>query len=188
MKVLGILGSPLRGGNAELLLDRALAGAESNQAESEKLILNELQFVGCQNCGGCDQTGICVIADEMQSVYEKMEQAQVVIIASPIFFGSLSAQTKAMIDRFQCCWIAKEVLGKSAGFAKKGGLILVEGTKRESFFKNAESVVKNLFAVLNIEFSKQVYCPNTDKKAEVLKHEDCLAQAFELGKKITDNN
>ncbi len=183
MKVLGILGSPRRGGNSELLLDKALEGAQSRGLDTEKIVLNELKFSPCQECAGCARNGKCVVNDEMQLIYKKVDRADRIILASPIFFGSLPAQVKAMIDRYQCRWAAKNIFKKaSRAKAKKGYLILVSAANKDSFFKNAESIVKNLFAVLDIEFKGKLYCPNVDNKAGILEHPDCLKQAFELSK------
>ncbi|MCQ9208666.1 MAG: flavodoxin family protein [Omnitrophica bacterium] len=185
MKVLGILGSPRKGGNSELLLDKVLSGARSKGYDTEKLALGELKFSPCTECGGCDETGVCVIEDDLQPVYQKLDQARAVIIASPIFFGSLPAQVKAMIDRYQCRWVRKFVLGKQGRpFPQEGYLILVSGANRDKFFKNAESIVKNFFAVLNIKFKGYLYCPGIDEKGKVLEHPDYLNKAYELGKKI----
>lgn len=185
MKVLGILGSPRRGGNSELLLDKALEGANSVGLNTEKIVLNELKFSPCQECAGCAKTGKCIIEDEMQIVYKKLAEAEAIILASPIFFGSLPAQVKAMIDRCQCLWVAKYVLKKDTPpKTKKGHLILVGATNRDSFFKNAESIVKNFFSVLGVEFKENLYCPNVDGKARILEHPDYLKRAFELGKQV----
>lgn len=185
MKVLGILGSPRRGGNSEILLDKALEGAKSAGPAAEKLVLNELKFAPCQECGGCSRSGKCIIDDEMQIIYKKIDEAGVLVLASPIFFGSLPAQVKAMIDRYQCRWIEKYVLGKKATkTTKKGFLILVSASNRDKFFKNAESIVKNFFAVLDITFAGNLYCPNIDGKGKILEHSDCLKKAFEIGRNI----
>ena len=187
MKVLGILGSPRRGGNSELLLDKVLQGAESFDLETEKIVLNELKFSPCQECDGCAKTGKCTIKDDMQIVYKKLNDADAIILATPIFFGSLSAQVKAMIDRYQCLWVAKNVLGKrETKTAKNGFLILVSAANRDKFFKNAESIVKNFFAVLDIEFKFFFYCPNIDKKGKILEHPDCLKEAYKLGKALVE--
>ena len=179
MKVLGILGSPRRGGNSEFLLDKALEGAQSRGLDTEKIVLNELKFSPCQECGGCAKSGKCVVNDEMRLIYKKVDRADRIILASPIFFGSLPAQVKAMVDRYQCRWIAKYVLGKKDSRpSKRGFLILVSAAGKKSFFKNAESIVKNLFAVLDIEFKGKLYCPNVDNKAGISEHPDCLKQAF----------
>lgn len=198
MKVLGILGSPRRGGNTEILLDKALEGAKTCGLDIEKIVLNQLKFSPCQECGGCKKSGRCIIDDDMCTIYEKLEEAEAIILASPIFFGSLPAQVKAMIDRYQCRWIAKYVLGQKdvnrrtprgcTPGSKRGFLILVSGSSRDRFFKNAESIVKNFFAVLDIEFKGNLYCPNVDKKAKVLKHSVCLEKAFKLVKKVFENH
>ena len=185
MKALGILGSPRRGGNSELLLDKALEGASSSGLGTEKIVLNELQFSPCQECGGCNKSGECVIDDAMQKLYKKIAACDIIVIASPIFFGSLAAQVKAMIDRFQCRWAGRYILGKKESKpSKKGFLILVSAANKDSFFKNAESIVKNFFAVLDIEFAGNLYCPNLEKKAKVLEQWDYLRQALKLGRGI----
>ena len=187
MKVIGILGSPRRGGNSEILLDRALEAGQSQGLQIKKLILNEMNLKPCRECLSCARDGKCAVNDDMQLIYRQLDQADRLIIASPIFFGSLSAQLKAMVDRYQCRWQARYTLGAEPAKGKKGFLILVSATNREKFFQNAESIVKNLFAVLGIEFSGRVYCPDCDQKARVLKHKDCLKQAFALGKTIAKN-
>lgn len=186
MKVLGILSSPRRKGNSEILLDKALEAAESAGLDTERIVLNELKFVPCQECGGCNKTGRCIINDDMQAIYEKIDEASVIIIASPIFFGSLPAQLKAMIDRYQCRWVEKVVLKekKDMKVKKKGFLILVSGSNRKRFFKNAEGIVKNFFAVLDIEFIGSLYCPDIDEKAGILKKPDYLKQAFKLSRSL----
>ena len=112
INVIGFLGSPHRAGNTETLLDETLRGAKEKGAEVEKIILNELNIRPCQNCGGCDKTGRCVVEDDMQPIYPKLRKANGVIVASPVFFSSVSAQTKAMIDRNQCVWVEKYRLKK----------------------------------------------------------------------------
>ena len=106
-KVLGISASPRRGGNAEVLLDAALSGAAGAGAIVEKIILNELCLKPCQACDGCSKTGACIIKDDMRQIYKKVDETDALIVASPIYFGSLAAQAKIMIDRFQPYWVRK---------------------------------------------------------------------------------
>ena len=185
MRVLGINGSPRIGGNTDILLDKVLEGAMTKGAETEKIILNKLKFSGCQECENIKDDGSCMLHDDMQELYKKTRDADVLILASPIFFGSLSAQTKMMIDRFQCLWRARYVLRKDIGFKKrKGVFISVEASKRKDFFENAKSIVRNLFATINADYRYELFCSNVDEKASILKHPDCLKKAFELGSKI----
>ena len=136
MRVLGISGSPRKGGNTDTLLDKALEGARSKGAETEKVILNDLRMVPCQECEKVRDDGTCKIEDDFQGLYEKIKKADALILASPIFFGSLSAQTKIMIDRFQCYWRYKQ--GRKTKDERPGALILVEANTRESFFEKAK--------------------------------------------------
>ena len=185
MKVLGINGSPRIGGNTDILLDKVLEGARSKGAKTEKVVLNNLKFSPCQECEDLRDDGSCIIEDDMQPLYKKIIEADGVILASPIFFGSLSAQTKMMIDRFQCAWRAKYVL-KIDTFKKKriGGFVSVEGTRREDFFDNAKSIVKNLFKTIDVSYKEELFCSGVDEKGSILKHPEVLKKAFELGEKI----
>ena len=141
MKVLGINGSPRKGGNTDILLDEALKGAGSAGCSCEKITLNEIDFSACQECESIPDNGDCIVNDDMQSVYEKVDTADAIIVASPIFFGSLSAQTKMMIDRFQCRWRAKYVagMGQHISAAKKGAFISVSVVDKEKYFNTISS-------------------------------------------------
>lgn len=184
-KILGISGSPRIGGNTDILLDKVLDGARSKGADVEKIILNKLKFSSCQECEDMRDDGSCLVQDDMQDVYKKIKDADVLVLSSPIFFGSLSAQTKMMIDRFQCAWRAKYILKKDIGYKKiKGAFISVEGSDRKDFFANAKSIIKNFFVVINVNYEEEIFCPGVDGKGAILKHPDCLKKAFELGMNI----
>ena len=133
------------------MLDKALEGARAKGAETEKVILNEIPFAPCQECEAMPDDGTCNVQDGFRSIYGKVKEADAVILASPIFFGSLSAQTKMMIDRFQCLWRAKYMLKKDVFKEKKGGFICVEASARQDFLENAKSIVRNLFATINAD-------------------------------------
>ncbi|HQL81393.1 MAG TPA: flavodoxin family protein, partial [Spirochaetota bacterium] len=75
MKVLGIMGSPRVGGNSDVLLDDALAGAEKAGAQVEKIILDKMKISGCKDCKKCNETGLCVIRDDMPGIHEKIVEA-----------------------------------------------------------------------------------------------------------------
>lgn len=184
-KVLGISGSPRRGGNTELLLSKALEGAQNKGAEVKKIILNELEFSPCQECENIKKDGTCIVKDDMQTVYPEIKEAGGIIIASPIFFGSVSAQTKMFIDRFQCLWLAKEIFRTYAVSEKKvGAFICVEASQRSDFFQNAKSIIKNFFATVNAVYEEELLCSDIDGKGAILKKPECLDFAFKLGERI----
>jgi len=183
--ILGISGSPRAGGNTDTLLDRVLLAAKSKGARTEKVILNNLKMVPCQECDEVKDDGTCKIEDDFQALFEKIMRSDKIILAAPIFFGSLSAQTKIMIDRFQCYWRYKYVLKKALSKNKKpGAFIAVEASDRKDFLENAKSIVKNFFAVINVKYKEELFCTSVESKRAVLKHEDCLRKAQGLGEKI----
>jgi multimeric flavodoxin WrbA len=79
MKVLGIMGSPRVGGNSDILLDDALAGAEKAGAQVEKIILVKKKISGCLDCKKCNETGLCVIKDDMPEIHKKILEADAII-------------------------------------------------------------------------------------------------------------
>lgn len=186
MNVVGINASPRIGGNSDILLDKALAGAHTRGTKTEKIILNKLSFSCCQECEDMPNSGECNIADDFRQIHKKVMAADVLIIASPIFFGTLSAQVKKMIDRFQCAWRGKYLfkIDKFADKKRIGAFIAVEASERKDFFINAKSIVKNFFSVINAGYKEELFCPGVDEKAAILKHPDYLKKVFELGKKV----
>ncbi|MBU0571819.1 MAG: flavodoxin family protein [Candidatus Omnitrophica bacterium] len=189
MKVLGINGSPRKGGNTDILLEEALKGAASSGAECEKIMLNDLHFSACQECARPPDNGNCVVDDDMQAVYKKVDMANVVIVASPVFFGSLSAQTKMMIDRFQCRWRAKYVTGfvNSTPPGKKGAFISVSAGDKKEYFDNAASIIKNFFATVGAVYTGELFCAGLENKGDVLKCSEIFNAVFKLGQKAVKN-
>jgi len=185
MNIIGINGSPRVGGNTDILLDKVLQGAQDAGANIEKIILANLNYSPCKECNNLRDDGSCIIEDDMQFVYKSIGAANAIILASPVFFGSLSAQTKMMIDRFQCAWRAKNILGRDVFKKKKiGAFISVAASARYDFFENSKLIVKNLFATINADYREELFCPGVDKKAKILRHADYLKKAYELGQKI----
>jgi multimeric flavodoxin WrbA len=188
--VLGINGSPRIGGNSDLLLDKALEVAKEAGAQIEKIILNNLKFFPCQECEKVKDDGSCIIEDDWQLIFKKIAVADAIILATPIFFGSLSAQTKMMIDRFQCLWRAKYMLKSKSEFVsqmmrkKTGVFIAVEGSTREDFFANAKAIVKNFFATINTDYQAEIFCSGVGAKGQILKHPEFLKQAVEIARKL----
>ncbi len=183
--ILGIGGSPRRGGNSDRLLDKALAGAQAAGAQVEKLVLNELHIRPCQECGGCAKTGQCVIKDDMQHINEKLAMLDGLVIASPIFFSSVSAQLKTMIDRAQCRWVAKYCLGKSEVSPKRPGIfICVRGQEGLPVMECAARVVKAFFATENVRYMAQLFVEGIDTKGAIDAHPEILDQAYNLGRQL----
>lgn len=190
IKVLGILGSPRRGGNTELLLDEALAGARSQGAEIEKLVLNELEIIPCQNCDDCATTGECTIHDDMEKIYPKLRAADRLILTSPVFFLSVTAQTKAFIDRCQSLWVTKYVLNRpiaDKGGKRRGLFISAAHRNNPKQFQPAIRVVRAFFATLDIVYEAELLVGGVFRKGEVLDHPTALRDAFAAGVKLASD-
>ncbi|HOV22514.1 MAG TPA: flavodoxin family protein [Candidatus Ratteibacteria bacterium] len=180
MYVLGICGSPRRHGNSELLLDMFLKHVEKEEIKTKKFILNQMRFVACQECENVRNDGRCKIEDDMQKIYPEVENADVIVVASPIFFGSLSAQTKMMIDRFQCQYLAINFFKTYKPKNKKGYFICVEASERNDFIENAKSIIKNFFVTIGAKYSGEIICKGVDKKSEVKEKKECLEKVKEI--------
>ena len=184
--VLGILGSPRRGGNSEILLDRALDGAKASGKSTSRIILNDLRIRPCQNCGLCERTGECSQKDDMLIVRAATESASRIILASPIYFASISAQAKIMIDRCQVYWARKCVLKwNPPRLDRQGAFISVGGFQQgEAFFDCAARVVSVWYLVQDVAFNEKLFFAGIDKKGEALNHPDALEKCFELGRRL----
>ncbi|MBI5249743.1 MAG: flavodoxin family protein [Desulfomonile tiedjei] len=185
MKVLGIYGSPRKGGNTDILLDEALKGASSAGAEVSSIRNCELSISGCLECGGCDDTGVCVVEDDMQSVYQQLLDADVIFLASPIFFYGITSQAKALIDRCQALWCRRS-LEKTAEERKtlqggRGYLLAVGATKGSNLFEGVQLVAKYFFDALDMSYEGGVFVRSVEGKGDMAKHPDSLKQAFDLG-------
>ena len=189
MKVLGITGSPRRGGNTDLLLGEVMKGAANRGAEVKTIILNNLKFIPCQHCDACLEVGKCKFMDDMQMIYDELEHADRLVLASPIHFMGATAQTKAMIDRCQALWARKYVLeipplGNKR--ERKGLFISVGGRKLANLFEPTLVMVKTLFRILDITYAGELLFPGVDKKGAITKHSDALRQVFLTGQKLVE--
>jgi len=190
MKILALNGSPRMGGNTEILLEETLKGVKEQGGEVTVYNLNSLTLRPCQHCGGCDATGRCVIQDDMQAIHKDVRTSDRIIIASPIFFFSVSAQTKMVIDRCQAFWAEKYVHKKPVPpgpFGRKGLLLLVGGMKQNE--KNqgylcAEATTRAFFRTVNVQEHLTLAYDHVDEKEAIRKHPTALKEVYEAGRKL----
>lgn len=103
-KVLILSGSPRKGGNSDLLCDEFMRGAIEAGHQVEKIRVQEKKIACCIACYACRAKGVCAIKDDMAEVMQKMIACDVLVLASPVYFYSIDAQLKAVIDRSVCRW------------------------------------------------------------------------------------
>ena len=105
-KVLILSGSPRKGGNSEILCDEFLRGALEAGHQAEKIRVAEKKIAPCLGCYHCTaHGGVCARKDDMAEVLQKMIDADVLVLASPVYFYSIDAQLKALIDRTVARWL-----------------------------------------------------------------------------------
>jgi NAD(P)H-dependent FMN reductase len=174
-QVLGIVGSPRRGGNTEILVDRVLLGAKEAGARTEKVLLNDLEIAPCQGCDMHEQIGQCVQQDDMQVLLEQMERSQIWVLGTPLYWWGPSAQLKAFLDRWR-------------GFCQNG---LFKGRRvvlampmedaKEAAACYAIGMLAEVCAHLEMDLLTTVVAPGVRDAGEVREHPDVLAVARRAG-------
>ena len=186
MKALGIMGSPRRQSNTEILLNKALEGAREAGAEVENVPVSKLKISPCLEIYACLKDGNCPIKDDMQLLYEKLLEADHIIFASPIFFYGITSQAKAVVDRCQALWVRKHVLGMGGEDKRerRGVFISVGATRGEKLFDGAVLTVKYFFDAINVEYSGDLLVRGIDDRGQITEHPTALADAFRLGQEL----
>jgi multimeric flavodoxin WrbA len=186
MKVLGIMGSPRRQSNTEILLDKALEGAREAGAEVEKVLVSKLKISPCLEIYACRKDGNCAIEDDMQSLYKKLLEADHIIFASPIFFYGITSQSKAIIDRCQALWVRRHVLGmgKEDKRVRRGVFISIGATRGKKLFDGAVLTVKYFFDAIGVKYSGDLLVRGIDNKGQIGEYPAALEGAFRLGQEL----
>lgn len=187
MNVAAFLGSPRKNGNTELLLRETIKGIESSGVPVQIFNLNLMNISPCRDCDECAQTGICTIDDEMAQIYEAIRNADRIILASPVFFYGVSAQTKIMIDRCQAFWCEKYLLKKpipQRKFGRKGLLLLVAGQKKDTGIDCSEECAKAFFRTISIPEHKTLSYAGIESKGAILNHPTAMKEAFKAGREL----
>ena len=180
--VLILKGSPRERGNSAALADRAAAGAAEAGAQVECVSLQTMDIRPCDGCDLCKETGeYCVIEDDMQSLYPKLLEADALLLASPIYWFTYSAQLKLCIDRWYGLWNAK----KDVFRGKPVGIVLTYGDTDlyTSGGINAIHTFETMFHFLQAPIAGMVYGSVSDP-GDAQKHPELMQAAYELGKKL----
>lgn len=189
MEVCGIVGSPKKNGNVDVLVSQVLNGAKTQGAETGKIHLNDLSIKPCQSCGVDPCPKYCLFDDGMKEVYAALESCDAVVLGSPVYFDTVSAQTKLMIDRCNCLMPYVERSDGTFGFErrmkrhKKGVFVAAAGTDQE--FSTVQTTVKGFFKWANIKLVETIlYVHDDNELGAVAKDEAKMRQAFEIGVQI----
>jgi multimeric flavodoxin WrbA len=212
LKVLAVNGSPRKAWNTATLLQKSLEGAASQGAETELIHLYDLAFKGCVSCFACKTLGTssyghCAVKDDLSTVFEKIVDADVLLLGSPIYLGSTTGEMQSFLERmifpfltyteppasifpgkirtgFIYTFGADEKLVQQRGFDAR---ILMNDFFLKLIFGNSESLCS--YDTYQFEDYSKVYAPRWDpekkakRRAEVFP-DDCR-RAFEMGKRLT---
>jgi multimeric flavodoxin WrbA len=185
MKVLGIFGSPRRQGNSDTLMKAFLEGAAAAGAIVEEVYLRQLKISPCLEIYHCFKDGTCPIKDDMRELYDKLIEADVVALATPVFFYSVSAQAKAMIDRTQALWARRYVTKQDFPGGNRQGVLLVTGaTKGRLLFVGSRLVARYFFDALNVRYAAEILVRGVDEKGAIEARPEVLEQARDLGRRL----
>jgi multimeric flavodoxin WrbA len=179
--VLVFKGSPREHGNSSTLAEKVAEGARSVGAEVENFTLHNMDIRPCDACDTCQETGVCVLMDDMQMLYPKLQAADAIVIASPIYWFTMSAQTKLFIDR----WYALESPQGNVLKGKQFGILLTYGDTDpySSGAINAIRTFQDMMRYIGGQIAGIVYGTAMDI-GDVAKQPELMERAFMLGQKL----
>ncbi|MDR3090256.1 MAG: flavodoxin family protein [Desulfobulbaceae bacterium] len=183
MNMLVVLGSPRKNGNSETLAMAVAAGFGENGGGVETVRLNDLAIRPCQGCGGCGQTGRCVLDDDMTALYEKVDAADRLLLASPVYFYALSAQSKIFADRFQCRW-SRRYLCKERfrpGDDRRACLLATAATQGARLFDACELSARYIFDAMDIAQGASFFAPGLEGRGDAKALPALVARAHDFG-------
>jgi multimeric flavodoxin WrbA len=189
LRICGIVGSPNKNGNVDILVSQVLEGAKSRGAEVEKAYLNDMEIKPCQDCGKDPYPKYCFFEDDMAKVYSMLETCDAVVLGSPVYFDTVSAQVKLMIDRSNCLMPYTKLPDGNYGFVKrvgkkkKGVFIAVAGVGQK--FETMLAPVKGFFNWANVELAETILYPHsTETYGGVKNDESMMKKAFQVGTRL----
>jgi multimeric flavodoxin WrbA len=187
-RILAIYGSPRRKGNTSLLLKKAVEGAREAGGDVEELVLRDLKMSPCLEIYGCKEKGRCAIKDDFQVVYDRLLACNGLMLASPIFFYTVSAHTKILMDRCQSLWVKRYWLEKTPfgkkEFERKGLFIAAGATKGKRLFDGVLLTVRYFFDALDMELWNALLYRELDFEGDVLRHPEYLEAAYTAGRRF----
>ncbi len=183
--LVAIYGSPRRRGNTSRLLQEAVLGAKEAGAEVQEFFLRDLKISPCLELYHCKKAGECSIKDDFQKVRDAIIQSQGLMLASPIFFYSVTAQTKAFMDRFQSLWVKKYLIDETKFGqwtpTRQGLFISAGATQGKKLFEGTLLTVKYFFDPLDMGLWKSLLYRGLDDPDDVQSHQDYLQEARDAG-------
>jgi multimeric flavodoxin WrbA len=157
MKVMGFIASPRKEGNTAWIINKILEGSKEQGAETQSWYFNDLDIKPCQSCYGCKQGDLrCVINDDMQKLYDALEQADALVLGSPTYMGQMSAQAKIFTDRLFAEYHPRFSPQFKERAVKKMVLVFNQGNPDYGLFQSYYDYTKNMFQLLGFDVELHV--------------------------------
>jgi arsenate reductase len=186
--VLGLMGSPRVHGNTELLLDAFLEGAQAKGTAVLKVDVPSRHIEPCRGCRYCEKEGFCIQQkDEMGEMNYLLRRADLVVLATPIFFYGPSAQMKALIDRSQALWARRYIMkltDPKASF-RRGFLLAVGATKGKELFTGTSLIAKYFYDAVGARYEGFLGFREMETPGAIARHPTALAEARKKGEEST---
>jgi multimeric flavodoxin WrbA len=182
MKVMGFVASPRKQGNTAWVVNKILEGSQEQGAETQSWYFNDLDIKPCQSCYGCQQGDLrCVINDDMQKLYDAIEQADALVLGSPTYMGQMSAQAKIFTDRLFAEYHPRfSPHFKQRNAVKKMVLVFSQGNPDPGLFQSYYDYTKNMFQLLGFDL-REVYVVAGTRKVPAQERVDLHAAMKEIG-------
>ncbi len=180
MKVLGLIGSPRIKGNTAKLVKEILADASENGAEPVVYNLARMNLSGCNACSACLKKGTCILEDDMQELYRKTEEADVLVLGSPVYMGEISAQAKPFVDRLHP--FVHDSSKPLAG--KRLVLAYTQGNPNVDTYGKYFEYMEGIFSHVGFDVKCTVAAAGTIGVDDILEQEELLVKAREIGKNL----
>ena len=188
IEIAAVYGSPRRKGNTSTLLKQAVAGAREAGASVIEIVLRDLKMSPCLEIYGCKEAGRCVIKDDYGEIEALLQRIDGLMLASPIFFYTVSAHTKILMDRCNSLWVKKYWIEKKPfgqkSYPRKGLFISAGSTKGKRLFEGALLSVKYFMDALDMQLWKSLVFRGIESEGQILDHPDALSDAYEAGKAL----
>jgi len=184
-----LAGSPRKNGNTAALARAVAEGAQEAGAQVETFYLHGMRIAPCLGCGACNTTGKCIVNDDMSKIYTAVDRADRLIIASPVYYYSVTGWAKAVIDRFQPYWAQTYLLKRppSGDRERWGAFLAVGATKGRRLFEGAITTVKYCFQDAGFRYTGHVLVRGIEHVGDIEKHPDHLDQARSLGRTLVSD-
>ncbi|MDH7509998.1 MAG: flavodoxin family protein [Methanolinea sp.] len=185
-RIVGLLGSPLAGGNTAKLLDQALLGARDAGCGVERIDVYNLTFSPCREIFYCREHGTCAMKDDMIPLYRTFAELDSLIVATPVMTMGIPGALKSFMDRFQVFFMAKYMRGRplvpeEKRAHRRGLYIGISGMNVPHVFDGAKLTMKAFFSIIDVEYWDELLTRDMDTIRDITTRPDVMDEAYRKG-------